>query len=612
MSEGSGGGPGITSEASAYRDIFGLLARYPVLLSGLVIVSLLPSLTEGVGVGAAISLLQDAHAGLGVLKRIPGLGFLGDVIAQMDLFQRVRLAALALAGIVLVRGAFLYGSQLLSVQLQTRVERDLRQRVFRQLLAVELSFIHRERIGRLFTILNDYPQQSGRLILGVTDGIVNVFTVAVYCLLMLFVSWQLTLVAALLLIVMSGIARGRLRAQVRQSAREINRAAADLNSIGLESLSAMKQIRLFCQEERSLARFQGALDTYQRNVIRRSNLTSLTRPLFTTANVIILSLLLLGGTLFLVGREEAWIGLMAAFLMMVLRLMGPAASLNDLRIRVIGLHPALRSVLAFLHSKDKPYLRNGRLRFEGLKRGVTLEGVSFRYSPDEPRVLKGVSFEIPKGKTTAIVGPSGAGKTTLLNLIARLYDCEEGRIAVDGIDVRELDIATWHGRIALVSQDTFIFNDTVQANLRFAKEDATEEEVYRAAQLANAHEFIMGLPKGYETVLGDRGVRLSGGEQQRIAIARAVLRDPDLLILDEATSQLDSETERSIQDEIERISRGRTVITVAHRLSTIRHADNIVVLEGGGVVEEGTHEELIRAAGHYRRLVQMQSLEPVT
>lgn len=603
--------PGIVSEVSAYRDVLGLLARHPFLFVSLVIVSLLPSLTEGVGVGAAISLLQDAHAGVSALRRMPGLGSFGDAIAQMDLFHRVRLAALALAGIVVVRGAFLYGSQLLSVQLQTRVERELRRQVFSELLAVELGFIHRERMGRLFSILNDYPQQSGRLILGVTDGIVNVFTVAVYCVLMLFVSWQLTFVAAFLLIVTSGLVRGRFRTQVRQSAREINRAVADLNSIGLESLSAMKQIRLFCQEERSLARFQKALDEYQRNVIRRSNLTALTRPLFTTANVIILSLLLLGGTLFLAGQEEAWIGLMAAFVMMVLRLMGPAASLNDLRIRVIGLHPALRSVLAFLHCEDKPYLRDGHLHFEGLKRGVTLEEVSFRYSPREPLVLKGVSFEIPKGKTTAIVGPSGAGKTTLLNLIARLYDCEQGRIAVDGVDLRDLDIATWHGRIALVSQDTFIFNDTVEANLRFAKGDATEEEVYRAAQLANAHEFIMGLPNGYETVLGDRGVRISGGEQQRIAIARAVLRDPDLLILDEATSQLDSDTERSIQDEIERISRGRTVLTVAHRLSTIRHADNIVVLEDGGVVEQGTHEELIRAAGRYRRLVQMQSLEPV-
>jgi subfamily B ATP-binding cassette protein MsbA len=610
---GSAGGgrfsPGIVSEISAYRDIFGLLARYPVLLGSLVVVSLLPSLTEGVGVGAAISLLQDGHAGISLLRRIPGLGFLGDAIAQMDLFHRMRLAAVALAGIVLVRGAFLYASQLLSVQLQTKVERELREAVFKQLLAVELRFIQRERVGRLFTVLNDYPQQSGRVILGVTDGIVNVFTIAVYAVLMLFVSWRLTVVAVALLLAMSWLARGRLRAQVRQSARELNKAIADVNSIGLEALSATKLIRLFSQEGRSLTRFRRALNEYQRHMIRRGSLTSLTRPLFTTANVIILSLLLLGGTLFLEGHEGAWIGLMAAFLVMVFRLMGPAAALNDLRVRVIGLHPALRTVLDFLDPKDKPYLRDGHVYFTRLERGVTLEGVGFRYSPDEPLVLKEITLEIPKGKTTAIVGPSGAGKTTLVNLIARLYDCDTGRIVVDGIDLRDLELASWHARIAVVSQDTFIFNDTVMANLGFAKEDATEQEVYRAARLANAHEFIVGLPKGYETVLGDKGVRLSGGEQQRIAIARAVLRDPDLLILDEATSQLDSETERSIQDEIERISRGRTVLTVAHRLSTIRHADNIVVLKDGEVVEQGTHKDLVRGRGHYWRLVEAQSLE---
>jgi subfamily B ATP-binding cassette protein MsbA len=488
----------------------------------------------------------------------------------------------------------------------------LRQQIFRQLLEVELGFIHRDRIGALFTILNDYPRQTGQLVQRVGGGIINLFIIVIYAILMLFVSWPLTLMAVVLLFVVTAFLRKRFREQIKRAGRDINEATAQLNSIGFESLSVIKLIHLFSQEERSLTRFEDALGAYQEHMVQRGKLMGLTRPLFSTMNVVILSFLLIAGTFVLSGQDSTWVGPMAIFLVIVFRLMTPAATVNDVRAQVMSLYPALQSILDFLCREDKPYLKNGHIWFEALKEGVALERVTFRYAPDEPPALKDVTFEIPKGTMTAIVGPSGAGKTTLVNLLARLYDCEAGRITVDGVDLRDLDIAGWHAHIAVVSQDTFIFNDTVMANLRFAKEDATEREVLHAARLANAHDFIMGLPRGYETLLGDRGVRLSGGQQQRIAIARAMLCNPQLLILDEATSHLDSETERAIQEAIDRVSRDRTVLVVAHRLSTIRHADNIVVFGNSKVIEQGTHEELILRQGHYWHFIQVQSLEEIS
>jgi ABC-type multidrug transport system fused ATPase/permease subunit len=258
-----------------------------------------------------------------------------------------------------------------------------------------------------------------------------------------------------------------------------------------------------------------------------------------------------------------------------------------------------------LRSDNKNYFENGEIEFTGFKHSINFVSVGFGYD-DTSLVLNNISLTIEKGQMTALVGASGAGKTTLADLIMRFYDPIIGEVLIDGVDLRHIEINSLRGKLAMVSQDTFIFNTTVRNNIAYGTNDATEPKIMEAAQLANALEFIQEMPEGFETILGDRGVRLSGGQRQRIAIARALLRNPEILILDEATSALDSVSERLIQDSIEQLTVGRTVIAIAHRLSTIARADQVVVLEQGRIVEQGKYQELLKQRGRLWKYHQMQ------
>lgn len=280
--------------------------------------------------------------------------------------------------------------------------------------------------------------------------------------------------------------------------------------------------------------------------------------------------------------------------------------LNNSRSEFANVIPSTIIVTEFLRKDDKPLMKNGTEPYRKLEKGIHFDHLSFSYTGHKDVVLKDVDLWLPKGTTLALVGGSGAGKSTLADLLPRFYDTTEGRITIDGKDLRDFDLRSLRKSMGIVSQDTFLFNNSVRNNIAYGRPDATEQEVIEAAKLANAYEFIMNLPEGFDTPLGDRGILLSGGQRQRIAIARALLHNPDILILDEATSALDTVSEHLVQQAIERLSRDRTTLVIAHRLSTVKNADKIAVLDKGQVVETGTHEELLSKGGYYAKLYSMQ------
>ena len=558
---------------------------------------------------AAVCALIFFAAAIGVISPF----LLREVLDVAIPEDNVRLLTWLVAGMVaipIVSGVVMVFQTLLSNQVGQSVMHDLRTKVYRHLQRLSLAFFTRTRTGEVQSrIANDIGGIENVVTSTATSVLANVTTVIATVVAMILLDWRLAVFALALLPLFVWLTK-RVGAQRKKVTAERQASLADVSSIVQESLSVSGILlgKTMGRTDDLAVRFETESSRLAELEVR-SRMTGrwMMAAIQTTFAVMPALVYWFAGWTIANGSETITIGTLVAFTTLQTRLFFPIGSLLGVQIEVQSSLALFDRIFEYLdHEVD---IVEGTQTLEAPRGEVRLDSVWFRYD-DAAWTLQDVSFAVPPGTKTALVGETGSGKTTSAYLVARLYDVTRGSVSIDGVDVRDLTFESLAAAVGVVSQETYLFHATVRDNLRFAKPEATDEEVEDAARAAQIHELIATLPDGYDTMVGERGYRFSGGEKQRMAIARTILRNPPVLVLDEATSSLDTQTERLVQEALERLSEGRTTIAIAHRLSTVRDADEIVVLDRGRIVESGTYSELLALGGRFAELAARDDVLP--
>lgn len=589
-------------EAQAIKTLLPLLKLYPWAIPAIITLGLLSSVLEGLGLSLFIPLLQSLEQATSQSVSENGLiGFLNRLFIHISPNNRLLIIASCIFGSILLKSCISYSNAILFSWFNSRISHRLRAGIFKQLLSVSYIFLESNESGKLMNTLATETWQTSRALAVLVSLIINVCTISVFVILLLLISWQLTVLVAVALVLIS-ISIQLVTREVKSLGQQAVQANKILANRMWEGFGGMKVIRAFGRESYEQERFEEASKDVRSTFLKLDMLSGAVNPLSEVLSAALLLCILVIALL----QDRAALPTLLTFIFILYRLQPQVKQLDSARVGLVALTSSVEDVMSLLDRSDKPYIRSGRIPFPGLQQAISFESVTFRYNPQEKPALQDISICIPRGKTTALVGPSGAGKSTLIGLMCRFYDVTEGEIYVDDCPLRQLNLDSWRRRIAIVSQDIYMFSATVRENIAYGRLEATEDEIIAAARLANAHEFISQLPYGYNTEVGDRGIRLSGGQRQRIALARAIVRNPDILILDEATNALDSISEHLIQEALDTLSQNRTVIVIAHRLSTIEQADQIVVLEEGRVIEQGNLQNLLKLNGLFAKLYHLQ------
>lgn len=539
---------------------------------------------------------------------------LDDIVGNTGLTADEKVSKLVLImGIMIViflivRPPVEYYRQYFAQWTASKILYDVRDRLFTHIQKLSFKYYSNTKAGEVISrVINDVEQTKTFVITGLMNLWLDLATIAIAVVIMMTMDVKLTIVS-LILFPFYAFSIKYFFGNLRKLTRRRSQALAEVQSYLHERVSGMPVIKSFAIEDEEQKRFDSQNSNFLSKAIDH---TKWNAKAFAVVNTItdIAPLLVIGFSGYQVIQGHLSIGEMAAFIAYIDRLYNPLRRLVNSSTTLTQSIASMDRVFEFIDEKydikDKP----NAIPCEKVSGHIQLENVSFAYDEKEEKVLKNISLDVQEGETIALVGMSGGGKSSLVGLLPRFYDVTEGRILLDGIDIRDFQVRTLRDKIGMVLQDNILFSESVKSNILIGKPDATDEEVIEAAKAANAHDFIMNLPEGYETKVGERGVKLSGGQKQRVAIARVFIKNPPILVLDEATSALDLESEHLIQEALEKLAKERTTFIVAHRLSTITHADRIVLIENGEIVEMGRHEELMEKQGNYYKLFQIQQLE---
>ncbi len=535
--------------------------------------------------------------------------YVSQLIANHGALWTLIALGVVLIAMTAIKTAAYFASSAVMIPFRTGITKDIRLELYNKVLRLPLSFFSEERKGDIVARMSADVQVVESALTSSVDMLIKSPIAILVCFLTMFLlSWKLT-IFVLLFIPIAGWIMGSVTRKLKRRSQFVQDQWGEIMTELDETLGGLRVIKAFIAESKMMQRFTRTNDVYRgalNSMAIRQSSAHPTSEFMGTALIVIV--LWFGGWLILDGNSSMDAAMFIYYLVILYSVINPLKDFAKAFYNVPQGLASMDRIDMILKAENNITDPANPKALDGFNEGIEFKDVSFKYKNSETMVLRNINLRVPKGKTIALVGQSGSGKSTLVDLIPRYHDVEEGQILIDGKDVRDVRINDLRALIGNVNQEAILFNDTIFNNITFGVENATQAEVEAAAKIANAHDFIMETEQGYQTMIGDRGGRLSGGQRQRLSIARAILKNPPILILDEATSALDTESERLVQEALERLMKSRTTIAIAHRLSTIKNSDEICVLHEGQIAERGTHEELIALNGIYKKLNDMQSL----
>ena len=519
--------------------------------------------------------------------------------------ETLKILCISIMVVFLTKNVFLYMKNFFMTLVQFHLITELRNRLYKHFNALSFSYFDQKKSGELTSIvINDVANLRRALGSSFHQLLVEPINLLAFILLLFIISWKLALLSIIILPI-AGLTILSIGRSIRRKSKRTAAMIAGITNIITETLSSIRVVKAFAMEEYEVQRFFKETHHYFQLILRRAKLRLLASPITETIGVMIGVLLLWVGGLEVLSGEGLTPEDFLRFILLLFAMMDPLRKLSKVNVALQTGAASAERVFSILDTPPTIVDKVDAVKIDSFKEKIRINNVSFKYESDD-KVLKNISFEIEKGSIVALVGSSGAGKSTLADLIPRFYDVNNGGITIDGHDVRDLSLNSLRRLMGVVTQETILFNDTVRANIAYGQKDVYDDQVISAATAANALEFINDLADGFDTVIGEKGVKLSGGQRQRLAIARAIMKNPPILILDEATSALDTESERLVQKALETLMANRTVLVIAHRLSTVRNANKIILLDKGEIKEVGTHNELMEKEGLYSNLYNIQ------